>query len=90
MYTTRYTEVKMGKTIILAFVVFTFYCFLVVDSDKQCGPHQRFFECRPCRSVSCGTTPPDVCIALCIEEPGCYCEEGYREKDGKCVLPCDC
>ncbi|KAG5893793.1 hypothetical protein JTB14_005458 [Gonioctena quinquepunctata] len=66
-------------------------CVVRAESPPPCcGLHQNYFECKPCFSVPCGTTPPKICPKICIQKPRCYCIEGYREKDGKCVLPCEC
>ncbi|KAG5893794.1 hypothetical protein JTB14_005459 [Gonioctena quinquepunctata] len=65
-------------------------CVMMTESQESCGPHAQFFDCEPCYEVPCGTTPPDVCPAVCNQKPGCYCEKGYRRKNEKCVLPHEC
>ncbi|KAG5893792.1 hypothetical protein JTB14_005457 [Gonioctena quinquepunctata] len=80
---------KMKGLPVAAFIILTLQ-IMGSESKKCCDPHARWFECKPCHSVPCGTTPPDICIEICIHEPGCYCEEGYRVKNGECVLPRDC
>ncbi|KAG5893791.1 hypothetical protein JTB14_005456 [Gonioctena quinquepunctata] len=78
----------MGKVSVLVALFVITIC--IMGTESRCGPNARWYECKPCRSVPCGTTPPDVCTLDCKAPSGCYCEEGYREKNGECVLPCDC
>ncbi|XP_018579622.2 chymotrypsin-elastase inhibitor ixodidin isoform X2 [Anoplophora glabripennis] len=52
-------------------------------------PNETYLECTPCAAINCGDTPPEVCVAACLN-PGCFCNKGYLRKNGKCVPESQC
>ncbi|XP_047349733.1 chymotrypsin inhibitor-like [Vespa velutina] len=60
-------------------------------ASANCGPNSFYSDCGSICPITCENynDPPKICADVCIRK--CVCEQGYiLNKEGKCVLPCEC
>ncbi|XP_050798803.1 SCO-spondin-like [Gopherus flavomarginatus] len=60
-------------------------------SEASCEPPFEFRECGdPCASLCSTLQRQELCTAIPLCLPGCYCPQGLVEQRGTCVLPAQC
>jgi len=70
--------------------VFILLSVFAVALARECGLNQHYESCGTTCPLTCDNydDPPLTCVQMC--NPGCHCDEGYVNDDGRCVKPEQC